>query len=103
MVSEMGGKPGLVCMSSSSTSFLLPLDMLGYDGISDVVFTVLQRVMEAHASSQGSEHQLVINKAPQRTSTDEQARTSETGVEIRSMKPVTGFEQGWKLAEVRMQ
>lgn len=74
--------------------------MLGYDGISDVVFTVLQRVMEAHASSQSSEHQLVINKAPERSSTEGDRKSSEADAESRSMKAVTGFEQGWKLAEV---
>jgi hypothetical protein len=75
--------------------------MQGYDGISDVVFTVLQRVMETHASSHNSEHQLVINKAPERTSTDGEATIIEGDGASRSINPVTGFEQGWKLAEVR--
>jgi hypothetical protein len=71
--------------------------MKGYDGISDVVFTVLHRVMETHASTQSSEHQLVINKAPQRTSVEVDSKPDDS----RSINPVAGFEQGWKLAEVR--
>jgi hypothetical protein len=75
-------------------------DMIGFDGISDVVFAVLQRVMETHASSQSSEQQLVVNKAPDGL-TDNEERTSEGDESERNMKAVTGFEQGWKLAEVR--
>lgn len=74
--------------------------MVGYDGISDVVFTVLQRVMEAHASSHSSEHQLIVNKAPERTSLSDDKSTDADKIG-RYMKPVTGLEQGWKLAEVR--
>lgn len=71
--------------------------MVGFDGIGDVVFTVLQKVMETHASSHGSEQQLVVNKA--RTSLAEERR-GEAEEDERNMQAVTGFEQGWKLAEV---
>lgn len=76
--------------------------MIGYDGISDVVFAVLQKVMESHASSIGSEQQLVVNKAPERKSSTEGRASSDAEDGDRNMKAVTGFEQGWKLAESKL-
>lgn len=76
--------------------------MVGFDGIGDVVFAVLQKVMESHASSTGSEQQLVVNKAPDRKSSSEERTSSDIEDGERNMKAVTGFEQGWKLAEVSL-
>lgn len=77
--------------------------MVGFDGISDVVFAVLQKVMETHASSHHtSEQQLVVNKAPLSSVLNED-KQSESEDSERNMKAVTGFEQGWKLAEVSEQ
>ncbi|UZJ54077.1 hypothetical protein CBS101457_003397 [Exobasidium rhododendri] len=82
-------------------SITLSHDMVGFDGIDDVVFAVLQKVMETQASSHNSEQQLVVNKAPEVTSPKE-ARQGEEEEPIRSMQAVTGFEQGWNLAKTKL-
>lgn len=79
--------------------------MAGFDGVPDVVFQVLQRVMETHASTQDAEHQLVVNSAPDQAASggtsDNKDAAGVSGANVQTdMKPVEGFEQGWKLAEV---
>jgi hypothetical protein len=75
-------------------------DMVGFDGIGDVVFAVLQKVMEAQASSHNSEQQLVVNKAPESRPSEEERQSG--GEELpRDMHAVDGFTPGWELAEVR--
>lgn len=80
--------------------------MVGYDGISDVVFRVLQKVMEAQVDQQGggagTEHQLVVNKAPERRKGSAEATRPKEGAGEgeRDFNAAPGWEAGVKLAEV---
>ncbi|PWN98635.1 hypothetical protein FA09DRAFT_360340 [Tilletiopsis washingtonensis] len=79
-------------------------DMVGYDGISDVVFQVLQRVMEtqhvAARSGGGSEQQLVVNRAPGavRHSSDGGVVALEGENEERAFHAVRGWDAAAKRA-----
>jgi hypothetical protein len=80
--------------------------MVGYDGISDVVFQVLQRVMETqHVAAQsggGSEQQLVVNRAPGavRHSSDGGVVALEGENEERAFHAVRGWDAAAKRARV---
>jgi Family of unknown function (DUF5427) len=95
--------------------------MIGYDGVSDVVFRTLARVMEQQAADSAIEQQLVVNKPvssatpatpsagakPTRTSVDESGSASGSGgggaSDERELNAVEGFEEGTKLAEVELE
>lgn len=87
-------------------SITLSHDMLGFEGVPDVVFQILQRVMETHASSQHAEQQLIVNKAPERR-TESATKANEDKEEEEDvkpdMRPVIGFSEAWKLAESRLE
>lgn len=88
-------------------------DMVGFDGVPDVTFKILARVMESQQVGRGTDQQLIVNKAPESTrpSTSSPAEaqpqmTIEQGAsadDTRDMKAVEGYEEGWKVAEVRRQ
>lgn len=72
-------------------------DMTGFDGVPDVVFKVLSRVMESQVRQQGLDQQLIVNQAK-----DGGARVGETTSQEgdeRDMKPANGFAEGWKTAQ----
>lgn len=75
--------------------------MVGFDGVPDVVFQVLQRVMETHAASQNAEQQLVVNSAPGQHHSSESSASQHDVQQKTDMNPVQGFKRGWELAEVR--
>ncbi|KDN38030.1 hypothetical protein K437DRAFT_240305 [Tilletiaria anomala UBC 951] len=83
-------------------------DMIGYDGISEVVFRTLTRVMEQHAGDSSTEQQLVVNKppkseAPATSSTPSaSAKPADADVE-RDINAVEGFEEAVKVAEVNVE
>ncbi|CEH14536.1 Maintenance of telomere capping protein 1, Mtc1 [Ceraceosorus bombacis] len=81
-------------------------DMIGYDGIADVVFKVLQSVMEAQMD-RGTEQQLVVNKAPEPRPSGE-AKTVEESSPLkqatsdsneRDFRAVIGWDQAREKAE----
>lgn len=85
-------------------------DMIGFDGVADVTFRVLSRVMEeSQVLSKGTEQQLIVNQARhdkvQPTSAQVEATKPMTAEstpdegEERDVKAVNGFEDGWKLTE----
>lgn len=73
-------------------------DMVGFDGVPDVTFRVLTRVMEAQmARGRDVEQQLIVNSAPSETPSQEQSEREDG---VRDMRAVDGFEAAWRLAEV---
>ncbi|PWN37827.1 uncharacterized protein FA14DRAFT_142409 [Meira miltonrushii] len=85
-------------------SITLSHDMLGFEGVPDVVFQILQRVMETHAASQHAEQQLVVNKAPERRTESATKSDDNEEEDIKpDMRPVVGFSEAWKLAESRLE
>lgn len=73
-------------------------DMVGFDGVPDVTFRVLTRVMEAQmARGRDVEQQLIVNSAPSEIPSQEQSEREDG---VRDMKAVDGFEAAWRLAEV---
>lgn len=86
-------------------------DMVGFDGVPDVTFKILARVMESQQVGRGTDQQLIVNKAPESTrpSTSipaeaQPSMTVEKGAaadDVRDMRAVEGYGEGWKLAEVR--
>ena len=70
--------------------------MIGYDGIEDVTYRVLAKVMEQVDSSQ-SEQQLVVNKAPVETSA---SRPKQVEGQDRDLSAVEGFDTAFRLAKV---
>ncbi|PWN41121.1 hypothetical protein IE81DRAFT_324841 [Ceraceosorus guamensis] len=81
-------------------------DIIGYDGIADVVFKVLQSVMEAQMD-RGTEQQLVVNKAPEPRPSGE-AKTVEESSSLkqatsdsneRDFRAVIGWDQAREKAE----
>lgn len=84
-------------------------DMVGFDGVSDVTFKILARVMESQQVGRGTEQQLIVNKAPESkrpsTSAPVEPQTpmsvgQQGSTDERDMRAVDGYDQGWKAAEV---
>ncbi|EST07617.1 Maintenance of telomere capping protein 1, Mtc1 [Kalmanozyma brasiliensis GHG001] len=73
-------------------------DMVGYDGISDVTYQTLAKVME-QVESAGTGQQLVVNKA--RTETP--AAMPKGGEGERELNAVEGFAAAFKLARVNLE
>lgn len=73
-------------------------DMVGYDGISDVTYQTLAKVME-QVESAGTGQQLVVNKA--RTETP--ASKPKDGEAERELNAVEGFGAAFKLARVSLE
>ncbi|CAO1618745.1 unnamed protein product [Jaminaea pallidilutea] len=75
-------------------------DMVGFDGVPDVTFRVLTRVMEAQmARGRDVEQQLIVNSAPSEIPSQEQSEREDG---VRDMKAVDGFEAAWRLAEANL-
>lgn len=75
-------------------------DMIGYDGISDVTYQVLAKVMEQVQQSSGTEQQLIVNKAPVDTSASK-PKAGEDGQE-RDLNQVDGFAAAFRLAKANL-
>lgn len=84
-------------------------DMVGFDGVSDVTFKILARVMESQQVGRGTEQQLIVNKAPESkrpsTSAPVEPQTpmsvgQQGSTDERDMRAVDGYDQGWRAAEV---
>ncbi|PWN51544.1 hypothetical protein IE53DRAFT_386080 [Violaceomyces palustris] len=73
-------------------------DMVGYDGIEEVTFRVLSKVMEQVDNQ--TEQQLIVNKAPDETSA---SRPKQVKGQERDLNWVEGFQQASKLAEVNLE
>lgn len=77
-------------------------DMTGYDGISDVTYQVLAKVME-QVDSSGSEQQLIVNKAQIETPASKPKSGSTTsGEQERDLNAVEGFPAAFRLARVNL-
>ncbi|PWZ00604.1 hypothetical protein BCV70DRAFT_160695 [Testicularia cyperi] len=80
-------------------------DMIGYDGISDVTYQVLAKVME-QVDSSSSEQQLVVNKAQVDTSSSHPRRSSGGGSQgdapERDLNAVEGFGPAFKMARANL-
>ena len=75
-------------------------DMIGYDGISDVTYQVLAKVME-QVDSSGTEQQLIVNKAQVETPASK-PKTGTTGEQDRDLNAVEGFPAAFRLARVNL-
>ncbi|PWN91018.1 hypothetical protein FA10DRAFT_267438 [Acaromyces ingoldii] len=85
-------------------------DMVGYEGIDDLVFRVLGRVVETHAAQdhaqEGNEgpgqQQIIVNKS--RTQQSMEDERTDAGTHARSMNALDsgGFEHAWKTAETKL-
>ncbi|EPQ28801.1 uncharacterized protein PFL1_03604 [Pseudozyma flocculosa PF-1] len=73
-------------------------DMVGYDGIEDVTYRVLAKVME-QVDSDNTEQQLVVNKAPGQSSA---SRPKQGQDQERDLNAVEGFEAAFRLATVNL-
>lgn len=73
-------------------------DMIGYDGVSDVTYQTLAKVME-QVESEGTGQQLVVNKA--RTETP--ATMPKKGEGERELNAVEGWGAAWKLARASLE
>ena len=76
-------------------------DMIGYDGISDVTYQVLAKVME-QVDSSGTEQQLIVNKAQIETPASKPKTGSEAGQQDRDLNAVEGFPAAFRLARVNL-
>jgi hypothetical protein len=74
-------------------------DMVGYDGISDVTYQTLAKVME-QVHSDGTEQQLVVNKAQAETAS--KPKDSAGADQPRDLNAVEGFAAAFRLARVSM-
>lgn len=75
-------------------------DMVGYDGISDVTYQVLTKVME-QVDSSGSEQQLVVNKSQIETPASK-PKTGTSDEQARDLNAVEGFPAAFRLARVNL-
>ncbi|KAJ1028659.1 hypothetical protein NDA16_001825 [Ustilago loliicola] len=75
-------------------------DMIGYDGISNVTYQVLAKVME-QVDSSGTEQQLIVNKA--QIETPASKPKTEGGEQERDLNAVEGFSAAFKLAKVNLE
>ncbi|KAJ1027417.1 hypothetical protein NDA18_003423 [Ustilago nuda] len=75
-------------------------DMIGYDGISDVTYQVLAKVME-QVDSSGTEQQLIVNKAQIELLASKPKR--EGWEQERDLNAVEGFSAAFKLAKVNLE
>lgn len=71
-------------------------DMVGFDGVPDVTFKILSRVMESQVRQHGLDQQLVVNQARNGAQVGDKVDESNE----RDMQPAKGFEEGWKTAQV---
>lgn len=76
-------------------------DMIGYDGISDVTYQVLAKVME-QVDSSGTEQQLIVNKAQIETPASKPKTGSEASEQDRDLNAVEGFPAAFRLARVHL-
>lgn len=76
-------------------------DMIGYDGISDVTYQVLAKVLE-QVDSSGTEQQLVVNKAQIETPASK-PKTDGTAEQERDLNAVEGFPAAFRLAKVNLE
>lgn len=74
--------------------------MIGYDGISDVTYQVLAKVME-QVDSSGTEQQLIVNKA--QIETPASKPKTEGADQERDLNAVEGFSAAFKLAKVNLE
>lgn len=81
-------------------------DMVGFDGVPDVTFKVLSRVLETQQLVEsGVEQQLVVNKAPESRKNSsavegkEQGSTEAGSEDARDMNAIRGFAEAWKIAD----
>lgn len=75
-------------------------DMIGYDGISDVTYQVLAKVME-QVDSSGTEQQLIVNKA--QIELPASKPKTEGREQERDLNAVEGFTAAFKLAKVNLE
>lgn len=75
-------------------------DMVGYDGISDVTYQVLAKVME-QVDSSGNEQQLVVNKAQVETPASK-PKSGTSDEHERDLNAVEGFAAAFRLAKVNL-
>lgn len=75
--------------------------MIGYDGISDVTYQVLAKVME-QVDSSGTEQQLIVNKAQIETPASKPKTGSEGSEQDRDLNAVQGFPAAFRLAKVNL-
>lgn len=75
-------------------------DMIGYDGISDVTYQVLAKVMEQVQQSSGTDQQLIVNKAPVDPSASK-PKEDDDGQE-RDLNQVEGFAAAFRLARANL-
>lgn len=76
-------------------------DMIGYDGISDVTYQVLAKVME-QVDSSGTEQQLIVNKAQIETPASKPKVGAEASEQDRDLNAVEGFPAAFRLAKVNL-
>ncbi|CBQ71866.1 conserved hypothetical protein [Sporisorium reilianum SRZ2] len=76
-------------------------DMIGYDGISDVTYQVLAKVME-QVDSSGTEQQLIVNKAHIETPASKPKSASPGQEQERDLNAVEGFPAAFRLAKVNL-
>ncbi len=76
-------------------------DMVGYDGISDVTYQVLAKVME-QVDSSGTEQQLIVNKAQIETPASK-PKSSTDDDNARDLNAVEGFPAAFRLAKVNLE
>ncbi|GAC96316.1 hypothetical protein PHSY_003896 [Pseudozyma hubeiensis SY62] len=76
-------------------------DMVGYDGISDVTYQVLAKVME-QVDSDATEQQLIVNKAQIETPASKPKTATTGGEQDRDLNAVEGFAAAFKLAKVNL-
>ncbi|SPO23147.1 uncharacterized protein UTRI_01825 [Ustilago trichophora] len=76
-------------------------DMIGYDGISDVTYQVLAKVLE-QVDSSGTEQQLVVNKAQIETPASK-PKTDGMAEQERDLNAVEGFAAAFRLAKVNLE
>lgn len=80
-------------------------DMVGFDGVPDVTFKVLSRVMESQqVGMHGVDQQLVVNKAPERKGLEPEEAAKAVGPsggaeDDKDTKAVRGFAESWRCAE----
>lgn len=74
-------------------------DMVGYDGISDVTYQTLAKVME-QVHSDSTEQQLVVNKAQAETAS--KPKETAGAEQPRDLNAVEGFAAAFRLARVSM-
>lgn len=76
-------------------------DMVGYDGISDVTYQVLAKVME-QVNSNATDQQLIVNKAQIETPASKPKPTADGSEQDRDLNAVEGFAAAFKLAKANL-